>query len=81
MEWIIANNNGNKKNTPIWLNKALFIIFSSVPIFLNILNLSLLSVLSDNSFKASMAALDIKKIIPRYSPTKVTIAPSPMDDA
>ena len=65
MEWIMAKSNGNIKNMAICLNRALFSIFSSVPNFLSILNLSLLSLDSDNSFNASIAALDIKKIIPR----------------
>ena len=73
----MAITKGTKKNIAICLNKALLINFSSVPIFLNILNLSLFSVASLNSFKASIAALLIKKIIPRYKPIKVTKAPNP----
>lgn len=51
--------------------------FSSVPNLLNIINLSLLSVDFDNSFKANITALDIKNIIPKYNPIKVTNAPNP----
>ena len=65
IECIIASIIGNRKNIPICVNNALFISFSSVPIFLNIINLSLLSLDSDNSFNASIAALDIKNIIPK----------------
>ena len=63
--WIIASNNGVIKNIAISLNKALLIIFSSVPRLRRILKRFLLSLLSLNSFKAKMAALDIRKIMPR----------------
>ena len=78
IEWMIARANGNRKNTPICLNKALLIIISLVPIFLKIVNFILLSLDSDNSFKARIAAQDIRKTIPRYNPMKVTIAPMPI---
>ena len=70
---------GNIKNIPICLNRALFRSFSSTPIFLNILYFSVLSLDSDNSLRASIAAQDIKKIIPRYNPKKVTMAPRPTE--
>ena len=65
IECMIAMKSGNPKNSPICLNNALFSIFSSAPSFLSITYLSLLSVDSDNSFKASIAALEIRNIIPR----------------
>ena len=65
------------KKIPICLNRVLLIIFSSTPIFLNILNFSALSLDSDNSFKAKMAAHDIKNIMPKYKPKNVTMAPRP----
>ena len=75
---MIAKIRGIIKNIPICLNKALLISFSSQPSFLSILNLFLLSLDSDNSFNAKIAALDIKKIIPRYKPIKVAIPPNPV---
>ena len=39
----------------------------------------MLSLDSDNSLRASIAAQDIKKIIPRYNPKKVTMAPRPTE--
>ena len=65
------------KNISICLNKALFKSFSSTPIFLSISNLIKLSLDSESSFNASIAAHEIKKIIPKYNPINVTIAPSP----
>ena len=65
IEWMMAMINGNKKKIATCLNRALFSCFSLAPILRNIEYLVMLSVLSDNSFKASKAALDIKKIIPR----------------
>ena len=75
---MMASNKGIAKKMAICLKRAFLIIFSSAPNFLIILNLSLLSLLSDNSFKAKMAALDIKKIIPKYKAIKVNKAPRPM---
>lgn len=65
MEWMMASSNGNKKNIAIVLNKAPLIIRSSVPSLRNIWYLTLLSLLSDNSRSARMAAQEIKNIIPR----------------
>ena len=62
---------------PICLNKALFKSFSSTPILLRIIYLSLLSVLSASSFNAKISALDIKNIIPKYIPINATNAPIP----
>ena len=81
IEWIIASSSGARKKIPICFNNDLFIIFSSAPIFLKILYLSLLSDESDNSFKAKIAADDIKKIIPKYNPINVTIAPIPIAES
>lgn len=75
---MIASINGNKKNIPICLNNALLIVFSSVPIFLKMSYLSLLSLLSYNSFKANIAPLEIKNTIPKYKPINTTIAPNPI---
>ena len=52
------------KNINICLNNALLIIFSSTPIFLSILNFSTLSLDSDNSLSARIAAQEIKNKIP-----------------
>ena len=78
IECIIAKANGIIKNIPICLNNALFITFSSVPIFLKISYLWILSELYESSFNESIAAPDIKNIIPKYNPINVTIAPSPI---
>ena len=75
---MLAKISGNMKNIPICLNKALLIIASSTPILLNILNFSTLSLDSDNSFRARIAAHDIKNMIPRYKPKNVTKAPKPI---
>ena len=64
IEWITAKIRGAIKKSEICVNNALFNILSSVPIFLNIIYLSLLSALSLNSFNARIAALDIKNITP-----------------
>ena len=65
IECIIARTSGTPKNIPICLNNALLIIFSSQPIFLKIVYLCLLSELSVNCFKAKIAELAIKNIIPK----------------
>ena len=62
---MIASTSGNPKNIAICLNNALFIIFSSQPIFLKIVYLCLLSELSVSCFNAKIATLAIKKIIPK----------------
>ena len=78
IEWTIASNSGTKKKIPICLNSERLINFSSAPILRKIVYLSLLSELSANSFNAKIAAEDIRKIIPKYKPIKVTIAPRPL---
>ena len=61
----MATKSGNIKNIPICLNNALLIISSSTPILLSILNFSTLSLDSDNSLRAKIAAQEIKKVIPK----------------
>ena len=75
---MIASTSGNRKNIPICLKSALFNSCSSTPILLSILNFSALSLDSDNSFNAKMAAQEIQKILPKYNPKKVTTAPKPI---
>ena len=77
IECTIATTSGNIKNIAICLNNALFIIFSSQPIFLKILYLCLLSELSVSCFKANIAELAIKNVIPKYIAINTTIVDNP----
>ena len=74
---MIAIISGKIKNIAICLNRALFNCLSVAPILLSIVYLVILSALSDSSFNASKAALEIKKMIPKYNPINVIMAPSP----
>ena len=65
MEWMMARISGIPKKIPIWRNSDLFIIFSSHPIFLSMLYRCLLSELSVSCFKAKIAELAIRNIIPK----------------
>ena len=75
----MARDKGIIKNNSVCLNNALLISFSSAPICLNTLYLFLSSIQSDNDFRARIADEDIKNIIPKYKPIKVTIADKPTD--
>ena len=65
IECMIAKAKGIIKNINICLNRALFIIFSSQPIFRSIVYLCLLSELSVSCFNAKIAELAIKNTMPK----------------
>lgn len=65
IECIIARISGTPKNIPICLYMLYLSFFHHNPIFLKIVYLCLLSELSVNCFKAKIAELAIKNIIPK----------------
>ena len=74
IEWTIAKKSGAAKNMAIWRKRARLIILSSAPKRLNIIYFSRLSDDSDNYLSAKIAALEMRKMIPRYKPRKTAIA-------
>ena len=77
IEWTIANANGAPKYIKVCINIDLFIILSVTPIFLRALYLFILSLASDNCWRAKTAALAIKNTIPKYFDKYITIADNP----
>ena len=66
--------------TKICVNSELFSILSLAPSSFNILYLTLLSLARLNSPIASMVALVIANVIPKYNPINVNIAFNPILD-